>query len=160
MFMAELHKTVEDIYNNNLDKLEIFECEDQFSDTQSFCDHYGYKIEDSCNAILIKSKKPEEFYSLFCVLGSNRLDVNHKAKSLMGARKVSFASKEEAEEVTSQIYGGISPLGLVQEIKIFIDKEVLTREKIFIGAGNRVSKFFLKPETLIELTQGRVEDLT
>ena len=160
MFMAELHKTVEDIYNNNLDKLEIFECEDQFSDTQSFCDHYGYKIKDSCNAILIKSKKPEEFYSLFCVLGSNRLDVNHKAKSLMGARKVSFASKEEAEEVTSQIYGGISPLGLVPEIKIFIDKEVLTREKIFIGAGNRVSKFFLKPEALIELTQGSVEDLT
>jgi prolyl-tRNA editing enzyme YbaK/EbsC (Cys-tRNA(Pro) deacylase) len=158
--MAELHKTVEDIYNNNLDKLEIFECEDQFSDTQSFCDHYGYKIEDSCNAILIKSKKPEEFYSLFCLLGSNRLDVNHKAKSLMGARKVSFASKEEAEEVTSQIYGGISPLGLVPEIKIFIDKEVLTREKIFIGAGNRVSKFFLKPEALIELTQGSVEDLT
>ena len=160
MFMAELHKTVEDIYNNNLDKLEIFECEDQFSDTQSFCDHYGYKIEDSCNAILIKSKKPEEFYTLFCVLGSTRLDVNHKAKSLMGARKVSFASKEEAEEVTNQIYGGISPLGLPSEIKIFIDKEVLTREKIFIGAGNRVSKFFLKPESLVELTQGRVEDLT
>ena len=160
MFMAELHKTVEEIYNTNLDKLEVFECEDEFSDTQSFCDHYGYKIEDSCNAILIKSKKPEEFYTLFCVLGSTRLDVNHKAKSLMGARKVSFASKEEAEEVTNQIYGGISPLGLVQEIKIFIDKEVLTREKIFIGAGNRVSKFFLTPESLVELTKGRVEELT
>ena len=160
MFMAELHKTVEEIYNTNLDKLEVFECEDEFSDTQSFCDHYGYKIEDSCNEILIKSKKPEEFYTLFCVLGSTRLDVNHKAKSLMGARKVSFASKEEAEEITSQIYGGISPLGLVPEIKIFIDKQVLTREKIFIGAGNRVSKFFLKPESLVELTQGRIEDLT
>ena len=160
MFMAELHKTVEEIYNTNLDKLEVFECEDEFSDTQSFCDHYGYKIEDSCNAILIKSKKPEEFYTLFCVLGSTRLDVNHKAKSLMGARKVSFASKEEAEEITNQIYGGISPLGLVPEIKIFIDKLVLTREKIFIGAGNRVSKFFLKPESLVELTQGRIEDLT
>ena len=160
MFMAELHKTVEEIYNTNLDKLEVFECEDEFSDTQSFCDHYGYKIEDSCNAILIKSKKPEEFYTLFCVLGSTRLDVNHKAKSLMGARKVSFASKEEAEEISSQIYGGISPLGLVPEIKIFIDKQVLTREKIFIGAGNRVSKFFLKPESLVELTQGRIEDLT
>ncbi|RZP20806.1 MAG: hypothetical protein EVA29_03715 [Candidatus Actinomarinales bacterium] len=160
MFMVELHKTVEEIYNNNLDKLEVFECEDEFSDTQSFCDHYGYKIEDSCNAILIKSKKPEEFYSLFCVLGSSRLDVNHKAKSLMGARKVSFASREEAEEVTNQIYGGISPLGLVPEIKIFIDREVLNREKIFIGAGNRLSKFFLTPESLVELTQGTLEDLT
>ena len=160
MFMAELHETVEEIYNSNLDKLEIFECKDEFSDTQSFCDHYGYKIEDSCNAILIKSKKPEEFYSLFCVLGSNRLDVNHKAKKIMGARKVSFASKEEAEGTTNQIYGGISPLGLVPDIKIYIDIQVLEREKIFIGAGNRVSKFFLTPDSLVELTRGKVEDLT
>lgn len=158
--MAELHETVDEIYNENLDKLEVFECKDEFSDTQSFCDNYGYKIEDSCNAILIKSKKPEEFYSLFCVLGSSRLDVNHKAKSLMESKKVSFASKEEAEKVTNQIYGGISPLGLPSEIKIFIDKEVLKREKIFIGAGNRVSKFFLKPESLVELTQGKIEELT
>jgi len=158
--MAELHETVDEIYNANLDKLEVFECKDEFSDTQSFCDNYGYKIKDSCNAILIKSKKPEEFYSLFCVLGSSRLDVNHKAKSLMESKKVSFASKEEAEKVTNQIYGGISPLGLPSEIKIFIDKEVLKREKIFIGAGNRVSKFFLKPESLVELTQGKIEELT
>jgi len=158
--MAELHETVDVIYNANLDKIEVFECKDEFSDTQSFCDNYGYKIEDSCNAILIKSKKPEEFYSLFCVLGSSKLDVNHKAKSLMESKKVSFASKEEAEKVTNQIYGGISPLGLPSEIKIFIDKEILKREKIFIGAGNRVSKFFLKPESLVELTQGKIEELT
>ena len=160
MSMVEIHNSVAKVYEENKEALEIFECLDEFSDTQNFCDHYGFDIEDSCNAILIKSKKPEEFYTLFCVLGSTRLDVNHKAKSLMGARKVSFASKEEAEEITSQIYGGISPLGLVPEIKIFIDKQVLTREKIFIGAGNRVSKFFLKPESLVELTQGRIEDLT
>ena len=160
MFMVELHETVKNIYESNLDKLEVFECKDEFSDTQSFCDHYGHKIEDSCNAILIKSKKPNEFYSLFCVLGSTRLDVNHKAKKVMDSKKVSFASKEEAEEVTKQIYGGISPLGLPQEINIFIDENVLRREKIFIGAGNRVSKFFLTPNSLIELTQGRVEDLT
>ena len=160
MFMVELHETVKNIYESNLDKLEVFECKDEFSDTQSFCDHYGHKIEDSCNAILIKSKKPNKFYSLFCVLGSTRLDVNHKAKTVMDSKKVSFASKEEAEEVTNQIYGGISPLGLPQEINIFIDENVLRREKIFIGAGNRVSKFFLTPNSLIELTQGRVEDLT
>lgn len=160
MFMAELHKTVEEIYNTNLDKLEVFECEDEFSDTQSFCDHYGYKIEDSCNAILIKAKKPEEFYAMFCVLGANRLDVNHKAKEAMGAKRVSFASREEAETVTGQIYGGISPLGLPENIKVYMDKNVTDREKLFIGAGNRVSKFFLSPETLIQLSSATVLDLT
>ena len=83
--MVEIHQNIENIYEENIHELEAFECEDQFSDTQSFCDHYGFKIEDSCNAILLKSKKPDEFFALFCVLGSNRLDVNHKVKSLLNA---------------------------------------------------------------------------
>ena len=158
--MLEIHKTVAKLYEDNKEYLEIFECLDEFSDTENFCNHYGFDIEDSCNAILIKAKKPEEFYAMFCVLGANRLDVNHKAKEAMGAKRVSFASRDEAELVTKQIYGGISPLGLPENIKVFIDKNVVQREKLFIGAGNRVSKFFLSPETLIKLSNAEVLDLT
>ena len=158
--MVDIHKSVSNLFQENEDSLEIFECKDEFSDTQSFCDHYGYKIEDSCNAILIKSKKPEQFYALFCVLGVDRLDVNHKGKAVLSSKKLSFASREEAEEITGQIYGGISPLGLPKDIKIYVDKNVMRRDKVFIGAGNRVSKFFLSPETLVDLTNASVEDLT
>ena len=158
--MVDIHKSVSNLFQENEDSLEIFECKDEFSDTQSFCDHYGYKIEDSCNAILIKSKKPEQFYALFCVLGVDRLDVNHKGKALLSSKKLSFASREEAEEITGQIYGGISPLGLPKDIKIYVDKNVTSRDKVFIGGGNRVSKFFLSPETLVDLTNASVEDLT
>ena len=158
--MVEIHNTVTKVFEENKEALEIFECKDEFSDTQNFCDHYGFDIEDSCNAILIKAKKPEEFYAMFCVLGSTRLDVNQKAKIAMGAKRVSFASREEAEEVTNQIYGGISPLGLPDNIKIFIDRNVMNREKLFIGAGNRVSKFFLSPKLLVDLTDAEVLDLT
>ena len=158
--MLEIHKTVAKLYEDNKEYLEIFECLDEFSDTENFCNHYGFDIEDSCNAILIKAKKPVEFYAMFCLLGANRLDVNHKAKEAMGAKRVSFASRDEAELVTKQIYGGISPLGLPENIKVFIDKNVIEREKLFIGAGNRVSKFFLSPETLIKLSNAEVLDLT
>jgi len=158
--MVDIHKSVSNLFQENEDSLEIFECKDEFSDTQSFCDHYGYKIEDSCNAILIKSKKPEQFYALFCVLGVDRLDVNHKGKAVLSSKKLSFASREEAEEITGQIYGGISPLGLPKDIKIYVDKNVMSRDKVFIGGGNRVSKFFLSPETLVNLTNAIVEDLT
>ena len=158
--MVDIHKSVSNLFQENEDSLEIFECKDEFSDTQSFCDHYGYKIEDSCNAILIKSKKPEQFYALFCVLGVDRLDVNHKGKAVLSSKKLSCASREEAEEITGQIYGGISPLGLPKDIKIYVDKNVMSRDKVFIGGGNRVSKFFLSPETLVDLTNAIVEDLT
>ena len=93
--MVEIHNTVTKVFEENKEALEIFECKDEFSDTQNFCDYYGFDIEDSCNAILIKAKKPEEFYAMFCVLGSTRLDVNQKAKTAMGAKRVSFASREE-----------------------------------------------------------------
>ena len=158
--MVEIHNTVAKVFNENKEVVEIFECKDEFSDTQNFCDYYGFDIEDSCNAILIKSKKPTEFYAMFCVLGSTRLDVNQKAKIAMGSKRVSFASKEEAEEVTNQIYGGISPLGLPDNLKIFVDQNVMSRDKLFIGAGNRISKFFLSPELLVELTNAEVLDLT
>ena len=89
-----------------------------------------------------------------------QIGCNHKAKSLLGAKKVSFASREEAEIITNQIYGGISPLGLPEEIKIYIDENVMLRNKVFIGGGNRISKFFLKPSDLKDLTNGKVAELT
>ena len=64
--MVEIHQTVEKIFESNKDKLEAFECKDEFSDTQSFCDHYGFKIEDSCNAILLKSKTRRIFCIILC----------------------------------------------------------------------------------------------
>ena len=62
--MVEIHNTVTKVFEENKEALEIFECKDEFSDTQNFCDHYGFDIEDSCNAILIKAKKPEKFYAI------------------------------------------------------------------------------------------------
>ena len=50
--MVEIHQTIANIFEGNIDELEAFECEDQFSDTQSFCDHYGFKIEDSCLSLI------------------------------------------------------------------------------------------------------------
>ena len=96
---------------------------------------------------------------MFCVLGGDMLDVNRKAKDAMGAKRVSFASKEEAEEETKQIYGGISPLGLNENIKIYIDQNVMSREKVFIGGGNRTTKLFLSPHSLQKISKAIVLDL-
>ena len=38
--------------------------------------------------------------------------------------------------------------------------EIMLRNKVFIGGGNRISKFFLKPADLKDLTCGEVVELT
>ena len=65
----------------------------------------------------------------------------------------------KAEEETKQIYGGISPLGLSENIKIYIDQNVMSREKVFIGGGNRTTKLFLSPHSLQKISKGIVLDL-
>ena len=60
-----------------------------------------------------------------------RLDVNHKAKQAMESKKVSFASKEEAESVTHQIYGGISPLVYLKKLKFLLIKSIRKGKNIY-----------------------------
>ena len=159
MDLNNLHPSLKNLLEKEIGKVEIFECDSIFSDTELFCNEYEFLLEDSCNAILIKSKKPEIYYSMFCILGNNRLDVNGKVKKALNAKRVSFASKDEAEEISKQIYGGISPLGLGKGIDIYIDENILKRDKVFIGGGNRTTKIFLSPTELIRLTNGTVMDL-
>lgn len=155
-----LHPSLKKVLEKEIGKFEIIKCESIFSDTESFCNEYDFLLEDSCNAILIKSKKPEIYYSMFCILGNNRLDVNGKVKKVMNAKRVSFASKNEAERVSNQIYGGISPLSLGRDIDIYIDENVMKRKKVFIGGGNRTTKIFLSPTELLRITKGTVMDLS
>ena len=84
--MVEIHQTVEKIFKSNEDKLDAFECKDEFSDTQSFCDHYGFKIEDSCNAILLKSKKPDEFFAKPKAIAEEVFRVAHQDRSAWSFR--------------------------------------------------------------------------
>ena len=154
-----LHPSLKKVLEKEIGRFEIIKCESIFSDTESFCNEYGFLLEDSCNAILIKSKKPKIYYSMFCILGNNKLDVNGKVKKLMNAKRVSFASKDEAEGVSNQIYGGISPLGIGRDIDIYIDGNVMKRNKVFIGGGNRTTKLFLSPTELLRLANGTVTDL-
>ena len=53
----------------------------------------------------------------FVSFGIDRLDVNHKGKAVLSSKKLSFASREEAEVITEQTYGGISPLRAAREYK-------------------------------------------
>ena len=43
--MIEIHKTIEKIFESNKDKLDAFECKDEFSDTQSHFDYVAEVLE-------------------------------------------------------------------------------------------------------------------
>jgi prolyl-tRNA editing enzyme YbaK/EbsC (Cys-tRNA(Pro) deacylase) len=128
---------------------EVWPCDPELADTARFCEHYGVALENSANAILVRSKTGEREYVLCVLLATHRLNTNHTVRKKMGARKVSFASADETRELTGMEIGGVTPLCLPAGLPLWIDAAVMECEYIVLGGGNRSSKIKADPRILL-----------
>jgi prolyl-tRNA editing enzyme YbaK/EbsC (Cys-tRNA(Pro) deacylase) len=128
----------------------IFECDPEFADTQVFCEHYGFNLEQAANTLLTASKSEPVLFAACIVLGTTRLDVNKKVSQLMNVKKVSFASQEQTLSLTGMQLGGVTPFGL-PDVPIYVDAAVMKQVQVITGGGNRSSKVFLAPQELLKL---------
>jgi prolyl-tRNA editing enzyme YbaK/EbsC (Cys-tRNA(Pro) deacylase) len=135
---------------------EFMDCDPELADTAAFCAHYGHAMEDSANAILVKSKTGEEKFVACVVLATMRLDVNKVVRKRLGARKVSFANPEETRRITGMALGGVTPPGLPATLPLWVDSRVMERPFVILGAGTRAAKLKVSPNYLLTLPQTEV----
>ena len=129
-------------------EFKVVPCDPDDAETAVFAEKYGYSMEDSANCILVKTKTGDERYVACVVLATTRLDVNKHVRKKIQARKVSFASAEEARALTGMELGGVTPLGLPDNLPLWIDAQVMARQTIILGGGNRHSKIIVVPTIL------------
>lgn len=135
---------------------EILDCDPALADTAVFCARYGHAMEDSANAIVVKSKTGEERFVACVLLATTRLDVNRTVRKKLGARKVSFADPEETNRVTGMELGGVTPPGLPPDLPLWIDSRVMRRPFVILGAGTRSAKIRISPEYFRTLPQAEI----
>ncbi len=124
---------------------EVMDCDPALADTAAFCEAYGIPVEQSANAILVASRKPEGHNAVCLVLANTRLDVNGTVRRRLGVRKVSFAPAELTKELTGQEIGGVTVFGLPNDLPVWVDARVLEPEWVIIGAGSRTAKIKIEP---------------
>ena len=127
-------------------KFEVMDCDPNLADTEVFCKEYGINLEDSVNAILVKTKTGELKYAACALLATTRLDINKTIRKKLGARKVSFADIEETAKLTAMNIGGVTPLTLPSTFPLWVDSKVMQRNSIVLGGGNRSSKIKVSPK--------------
>jgi prolyl-tRNA editing enzyme YbaK/EbsC (Cys-tRNA(Pro) deacylase) len=130
---------------------EEMKCDPELADTASFCEAYDVPLENSANAILVASRKPEGHHAVCVVLATDRLDVNGTVRRRLGVRKVSFAPAELTKGLTGQEIGGVTIFGLPDGVPVWIDPAVLERDWVVVGAGSRTAKLKLDPSQLAGL---------
>ena len=139
---------------------EIVPCDPELADTAAFCEAYGYRLDQSANAIVVVGKSDPRVYAACLVLANTRLDVNGVVRRKFGVKKASFASAEETIEITGMQIGGVTPYGLPAGLPIWIDSRIMACEQVIVGGGSRDRKLLVPPESLAALPGAEVvEDL-
>ena len=103
--------------------------------------------------------KTEDGFVLCLVSGDKRCSLN-KLKKIKIQKDVSMANPDQVKEVTGFTIGGVSPIGHLQEIEIFIDKELSRFKYIYAAAGHPNCIFKIDFDNLVKITNGFVKNIT
>ena len=103
--------------------------------------------------------KVENEFLLCLVSGDKRCSLN-KLKKISEKKNVRMASADEVKSQTGYTIGGVSPVGHINKIQIFIDNSLSRFKDIFAAAGHPNVIFKINYEKLIQITKGDVKDIT
>ena len=97
-------------------------------------------------------------FTLCLVAGDKRCSLN-KLKKIKNIKDISMASPEEVKTQTGYTIGGVSPVGHLNKLEIFIDKSLERFSKLFAAAGNPNCIFKINFKDIQKITNGKVEDI-
>ena len=92
------------------------------------------------------------------VSGSNQLDEKKLALAAGGA-KCARVDADAVREATGYPIGGVPPLGLATQMRIFIDPDLMQYDEVWAAAGTWNDVFSVSPRELATATAGVVVDL-
>ena len=103
--------------------------------------------------------KIENSFSLYLVAGDKKASLN-KIKKGLDIKDASMASAEEVKKITGYSIGGVSPIGHLNKISIFIDNSLERFKYLYAAAGHPNCVFKISYIDLQKITNGSIKDFT
>ena len=103
--------------------------------------------------------KTENSFTLCLVAGDRKASII-KIKKTLNIKDVSMASADEVKDVTGFTIGGVSPVGHLNKIDVFIDNSLKRFESLYAAAGHPNCVFKLDFINLQKITNGVTEEIT
>ena len=96
---------------------------------------------------------------LLCLVAGDRRCSLNKIKKILGEKDVSMGNADQVKQITGFTIGGVSPIGHLNPIKIYIDQSLSRFENIFGAAGHPNCVFKINFIDLQKITSGKVMDI-
>ena len=138
------------------ENLSVVELENSAKTALDAANSLNCEVGAIVKSLLIKI---ENDFLLCLVSGDKRCSLN-KLKKISEKKNVRMASADEVKSQTGYTIGGVSPVGHINKIQIFIDNYLSRFTDIFAAAGHPNAIFKINYEKLIQITKGDVKDIT
>ena len=102
--------------------------------------------------------KTDNKYSLFLIAGDKKASLK-KIKKNIRFSDVSMASADEVKSITGYTIGGVSPVGHINKVDIYIDNSLKRFDFLFAAAGHPNCIFKISFLNLKKITKGVIEDI-
>jgi Cys-tRNA(Pro) deacylase len=89
--------------------------------------------------------------------GDRRADATKIARAA-GAPKAKIASPEQVEKATGFVAGAVAPFPLPHVDRVFIDRNLLSHKRLWVGAGSPSHMAEVASGDLVRLSRGQVMD--
>ncbi len=152
----ETVKRVEKILNDFDPNLDVVILEQTARTANDAATALGCNVGAIVKSLLFKIG---DKFCLCLVSGDKRCSLN-KLKKKLNEKDVLMANPEEVKQVTGYTIGGVSPIGHLVKIKIYMDKNLERFSKVFAAAGHPNAIFGISFFELKKLTNAEVDDLT
>ena len=103
--------------------------------------------------------KAGEDFVLCLVSGDKRCSLN-KLKKILSEKDVSMANPDDVKRVTGYTIGGVSPIGHLTKLKIFLDNNLKRFSKIYAAAGHPNAVFGIDFNQFLILTSAEIKEFT
>mgnify|MGYP001292817276 FL=1 len=101
----------------------------------------------------------EDGFLLCLVSGDKRCSLN-KLKKIKNQKNISMANADQVKSVTGFTIGGVSPVGHLQQLDIFIDDQLNRFNNIYAAAGHPNCIFKIDFDNLKKITKGSIKNIT
>ena len=102
--------------------------------------------------------KTDNTFTLCLIAGDKKASLK-KIKKILDIKDTSMASADDVKYVTGYTIGGVSPIGHLNKIDIYIDNSLERFNFLFAAAGHPNCVFKIKFEDLKRITNGSVKEI-
>ena len=148
-------KRVKKILKSFDQSLEVVVLENSARTAKDAATALGCEVGAIIKSLLFKI---EDSFILCLVAGDKRCSLK-RLKKIMNKKDISMASPENVKAQTGYTIGGVSPVGHLNKVEIFIDNSLERFNKLFAAAGHPNCVFKIDFIRIQKITNGKIENI-